>query len=318
MRAARPAPAARALRRFAAGCLLALAAATAGARDFTFAALGDAPYTPDEESRFVAMIGEMNREPLAFAVHVGDFKSSWSACDDETFLQRRGWFELSHHPFVFVPGDNDWTDCWRAAGAERDPLERLQRLRALFFDAPQTLGQRRFALERQGGAHPYPEHARWVHEGVLFATLNVPGGDDNRGRMPEEAERRGRAVHAWTMEAFRIARERALPGVVLLMQTNPWARSGAPRRSYAALLALFAAQARAYDGEVLIVHGDTHRHRVDQPLVDPETRQPLRNVTRVEVFGSPAVNWVRVRVAHAEGRVRFDATPGDRLLAGLR
>jgi hypothetical protein len=45
-----------------------------------------------------------------------------------------GGVRASHTPFVFVPGDNDWTDCHRRAGAY-DPLERLARLR-VFFAGP--------------------------------------------------------------------------------------------------------------------------------------------------------------------------------------
>ena len=53
--------------------------------------------------------------PLAFALHVGDFKWAGSECSDELFLQRREWFELSHHPFFFIPGDNEWSDCSRGS-----------------------------------------------------------------------------------------------------------------------------------------------------------------------------------------------------------
>lgn len=38
-----------------------------------------------------------------------------------------------------------------------------------------------------------------------------------------------------------------------------------------------------------------------------------RNLTRIEVFGSPAVNWVRVTVTRENsntGRVRFTGAPG--------
>jgi hypothetical protein len=40
---------------------------------FVFAALGDTPYSPDEEARFVWLLAELNRAGLAFVVHVGDF-----------------------------------------------------------------------------------------------------------------------------------------------------------------------------------------------------------------------------------------------------
>src|SRR5262249_48130178 len=106
------------------GALLCLALATSSAAgEFSFAALGDTPYSGDEEARFPALIAEMNREALAFVIHVGDFKAAITVCSDALYLQRREWFQLSRHPFVFVPGDNEWTDCRRSLGAGYDPLE---------------------------------------------------------------------------------------------------------------------------------------------------------------------------------------------------
>jgi hypothetical protein len=283
-----------------------LGAGTARA-DFSFAALGDTPYTEEEERQFPALIASMNREPLQFVVHVGDFKSGWSPCTDAVFKQRLEWFMLSHHPFIFVPGDNEWTDCQRAFGARRDPLERLQKLRQMFAGGGHALGQRPLALTRQGAA--FPEHARWRHEAVLFVTLNVPGG--NNLAFPAEAAARNKALAAWIMEAFALAREEKLRAVVLFMQANPFMDDGRIMRYYTEVMAVVQRESSAFDGEVLLVHGDTHRYRVDQPLFDPKARAPLKNFTRLEVHGYPFMNWVRVRVHTAGARVRFETTPGQ-------
>jgi hypothetical protein len=291
-----------------------LALAGTAAAEFTFAALGDTPYTPVEEIRFVEMIGEINREELAFAVHVGDFKHGRSACSDEMFLQRREWFELFRHPFIFVPGDNEWTDCRRRQAGGYRPLERLEKLRELFFSGPWSLGQRRIALERQAlvePAHRYPEHARWIHGEIVFATLNVPGPDNNFQHDREEFRVRDAAVRDWIGAAFRLARERKLRGVVLMMQANPWAAAGARRHGFVPLLKTLTAETLNFPGKVVLIHGDTHRYRADRPLLHPDTRRPLANFLRIEVFGSPTVNWVRVRVTEQDGRVEFEATPGS-------
>lgn len=301
-------------RAIARGILWLLLAGSAPAQTFTFAALGDTPYAPDEEAAFVTMLAELNREPLAFVVHVGDFKDGRAECSDALFLQRREWFELSRHPFLFVPGDNEWIDCRRRAAGRYRPLERLARLRAIFFAEPASLGQRRLPLARQSdgaAAHPYSEHARWVHGGVVFATLNVPGGDNNYTRDRQEFLARDAAVREWIREAFRTARDERLGAVVLFMQANPWAAAGPRHSGYAPLLAALTAETLAFDGEVLLVHGDTHRFRVDRPLRHPETRRAIANFVRLEVFGSPTVNWVRVRVERHGNKVRFEATPGS-------
>lgn len=279
------------------------------AADFTFAAFGDTPYSREEEARLPGLIAEMNREDLAFVVHVGDFKEARARCSDELFLQRRDWFDLFHHPFVFVPGDNDWVDCRRFSAGGYDPLERLRKLRELFFKGEESLGQRRINLARQ--LPDYPEHARWRHDNVLFVTLNVPGPDNNARLMPEEFRHRSAAVGDWLEQSFGLARGNRLRAVVVLMQANPWTSPTSRHFGFRELLSVLTRQAGEFDGEVLLVHGDSHRYRVDRPLRDPASGAPLANFTRVEVFGYPTMNWVRIRVAERDGRVRFSVDPGS-------
>jgi hypothetical protein len=289
-------------------------AASAAGAQFTFAALGDTPYNAEEEARFVPLIAELNGNDLAFVLHIGDFKSGWSNCSDELYRERREWFGLSHHPFVYIPGDNDWTDCWRGPAGGYQPRERLRRLRELFFSQPVSLGQRPIDLERQTRSpspQPYPEHARWIHQRILFLTVNVPGGDNNRERDRAEFAARDAAVRQWIEESFRVARTRQLAGVVIAMQANPWAAAGPRRDGFAPLLETLRTETREFAGEVVLIHGDTHRFRVDQPLIDPATQRPVANFTRIEVFGSPNINWVRVRVDETDGRVKFSAEPGS-------
>ena len=297
---------------FTAVALFILSIATASsalAAEFTFAAVGDTPYTADEEERFPALIAEMNREDLAFAVHVGDFKAAWMPCSDELFRQRREWFEFSRHPFIFVPGDNEWTDCGRFAAGRYDPLERLAALRRNFFDGGHSLGQRRIALERQSPA--YPEHARWRHGQVLFITLNAPGPNNNARLMPEEHRQRGAAIADWLSAAFGAARGGRAKAVVILMQANPWASPSSRYFGFRGLLAQLARESSRFDGPVVLIHGDTHRHRVDHPLRAPASGKPVANFTRVEVHGYPVMNWLRIRVIDDAGSMRFEVTPGS-------
>ena len=286
---------------------------SAVAAGFTFAVFGDTPYNDDEEARFPDFIAELNREDLVLVIHVGDFKSANSACTDDIFLERRGWFGLSRHPFVYVPGDNDWLDCTRALGDPRNPRERLRKLRALFFGANASLGRSVLKVARQtgpSGPHHYPEHLRWSHHGILFVTLNVPGPANNL-RDREEHAQRSAAIAEWLAESFRLAQAHSFRGVVVAMQASPWAPSGQPRRGFERLLGQLAHETRRFGGTVLLVHGDEHRFLVDRPLRDPQDGNPLDNFTRVEVFGSPAMNWVRVRVTQKSGRVSWEITPGS-------
>ncbi len=281
---------------------------------FSFALIGDTPYSPYEETLFVEMLQELDRETLAFVVHVGDFKSGSGRCSDAVFAQRREWFAWSRHPFIYLAGDNDWTDCWRPSNGAYDPLERLDRLRELFFQGTHSFGVNTIPLARQSdvssSARPYPEHVRWQQGRVLFAGFNLPGGDNNLGRMPQEHTRRDAAAREWLRQAFALAHREKLSAVVVLFQANPFTESLQPRRGFSELLELLARETAAFGGPVLLVHGDTHHYRVDRPLIHPGTREPLANLTRVEVFGSPSVNWVRVNVADDGNRVSFEVSPG--------
>jgi hypothetical protein len=275
------------------------------AASFVFAAVGDTPYTPEEEPQFVSMIAEINRAQPAFTIHVGDFKSGWAPCTDALYQQRAEWFAQFFAPLVYTPGDNDWTDCKRAWGAAFNPIERIQKVRSVFFPDTYALGQQKLPLLRQSNA--YPEHARWVHENIVFATLNVPGSRNNSGDAKENAARHA-AVQTWITATFDQARRESREAVVMAFQANPLGSK--PGKYYEALMRTLITQTLRFPGEVLLIHGDTHQFRIDKPLTDLRTNRPIRNFTRVEVFGYPFMNWVRVGVTRRNGRVAFDATPG--------
>jgi len=290
-----------------------LACGAAAPASFTIALLGDTPYSQDEAASFMEMLHEINGEDVAFVVHIGDFKNGWTSCGDPVFAQRREMFAASRHALIYLPGDNDWTDCWRFLAGGYDPLERLARLREIFFRVPMSLGMQPLPLARQSDvapAHPYPEHVRWTRGHVLFAGFNLPGGDNNLGRMPQEHAQRDAAARDWLKQAFALAHREKLSAVVVLFQANPFTESMQPRRGYTEFLDLLALETAAFGGQVMLVHGDTHHYRIDRPLSHPGTRKPLANFTRVEVFGSPSVNWVRVRVVEDGKRVRFEISPG--------
>jgi hypothetical protein len=90
---------------------------------------------------------DINAADVAFVVHNGDFwwdGAAWTEqagglppCSDEIFQDCLGLAQRSRHPFIFVPGDNEWTDCHRAKPRTYDPLERLTKLRQMFFQGDQ-------------------------------------------------------------------------------------------------------------------------------------------------------------------------------------
>lgn len=306
------------MRRALAALALAASALSAhGAERFSFAAFGDTPYFGFEERAVERLIAGFAGANVAFAVHVGDFKLGVAPCSDELFADRRRLFDASPVPFVFVPGDNEWTDCGGALAGGHDPLERLARLRTLFHAGDESLGRRTIRLARQS-ADPrfaaYRENVRWEFGGVVFATLNIPGSNNNLrrdGSTDAEHAARMAANLAWLADAARRARADGAAGLVVFAHGDPgFERPPRPLDGYVRFRAALQTHAAQLGKPLLFVHGDGHRYRVDQPLGDPATGRRLARFTRLEVFGAPQVQWVRVDVDPANPRL-FAIAPGD-------
>lgn len=273
---------------------------------FAFAVLGDTPYNDREEAHFLRMMQRVDAEPVAFVVHVGDFKAGGnSPCTDALFEKRKSQFDASRHPFIYTPGDNDWTDCRRKNNGAMDPIERLARLRQVFFPDAWTLGRERIAtafqgecIEASGGActcPAHPENRQWTRSGVRFVTLNIPGSDNNVGfdrANDEEARCRNEANRRWLERAVTESAGDDTRALVVLIQANPWTTR---KPVYKGFLAQLQGAARRLRKTVLLVHGDTHTYRFDAPFLD-SMGQPIPNLKRLEVYGSPVVGWVKVTV----------------------
>jgi hypothetical protein len=284
----------------------------AQAESWRFALIGDTPYSDYERQQFPGMLQGITAEHVDFIAHVGDIKHSQEACSDALFEDRQQIFNASAAPFIFVPGDNEWTDCRRVAAGHHDPLERLAALRQRFMPTDESLGQRRIALQRQPGE--YREHQRWQLGPILFATLNVPGPSNNyliSGEPGREARSRMPFVLNWLRDSFALARQQQFRGIVVLMQANPGFKNfnaGLGHKGFRTLLEALRDETRNFSGQVVLVHGDTHWQRVDHPLRDPASGKPLPNFTRVETFGYPFLGWVKGFIdTDAPGLFRFEA-----------
>jgi len=239
-------------------------------------------------------------------VHDGDFKDPPSACTDDRFEATRATFNRSAAPFVYAVGDNEWMDCNNVNNspneAPMDSLDRLDELRELFFPDDESLGQQRMPLVTQG-QRGFPENARWERGGVVFATLDAPGPSDD---VPNTAESRPRrlANQAWLQAAFDEAESTGAAAVMIIWQADPWyVTSGGidfgPTWRY--LTDVLNQRAAAFKKPVVLVHGDTHIYRIDNPFAaDPDGDGPqvaVPNFTRVETHATKDPDrWVRVTV----------------------
>ena len=97
-------------------------------------------------------------------------------------------------------------------------------------------------------------------------------------------------------EQRRYVRSRKLAKIVLLMQANPFLTPRRGANGFESLLKRVDELVAANPGKVILVNGDSHTYRDDEP------RPGLR---RIEPWGSPIVSWIRGNVE--DGELRFSA-----------
>ena len=111
----------------------------------------------------------------------------------------------------------------------------------------------------------------------------------------------GHANAAWRAQGFELAKKNGHAAVFVAIQADPRFERASRRPDnaadgYAQFRQELLAHTLSFGKPVILVHGDTHRYRVDQPLVDPATHKPVENFTCIESFGSPFVDWINVSV----------------------
>jgi len=170
-----------------------------------------------------------------------------------------------------------------------DPVANLDLVRSIFFGSPgRTLGGDTMPVQSQGDAddpaHPadskYVENVMFDRKDVLFVTLNIPGGSNNDGdvwygaptmtsaQSQEAAERTGADLR-WLDRAFAQATADSEQAVVILTQADMWDLDGktpAHLAGYEPFVASIAGHATQFGKPVLLVNGDSHLYRSDNPL----------------------------------------------------
>ena len=275
---------------------------------FHFLVMGCMPYyMPQDEARFQNVIIEANQVRPAFSVHCGDTKSGQRPCDDAVYPKILGWFNQFEHPLIYVPGDNEWTDCHTEAAGAFDPVGRLGVVRRTFFSGDhQSLGKSRLTLTSQSEVQPeyatYIEHNRWSRGGILFATLHVVGSNNNAlekndAAMAEFLER-DKAVLAWMQSTFEEAAKSECRALVLFMQANPLSETkhSEPRGSgFVNFVPALNKAVQALPKPIYLFHADSHYFRIDKPLTSA-TGRTLENFTRIETFGGMNLHLIQVKV----------------------
>jgi hypothetical protein len=321
---------------------------------FTFALWSDMPYgkngdttpssvatpaldgTTDGKTSISRLTKSITDAKVSFTIFGGDTKDGSSLCSDTTLRdEATTMFNSLAIPTVYVPGDNEWTDCHRTNNGSYNNLARLDFLRKNMFNTSKSFGgnaKTQLTLTRQGTpGGEYSENSRWTKGNVVFVTLNVPGSNNNKvtaGKCTDAKSARTQAECdadnaeylerdakniEFMKESFQEAKDGAAAGVMIVIQGDPVfdspdTESVNERTSviatlpehdgYDAFIAALVAQTKAFAGEVVLVHGDSHFFRVDKPYMLQTIAKPdmVKNLTRVENFGSGSVHWIKVTV----------------------
>src|SRR5258706_1710735 len=310
---------------------------------FTLAVFGDWPYNTLLLDSARLLIDSVNSDPkVKLILHVGDIHSGSMGCTGAGLNpvpagSVPGWnegifprFEQFNDPFVYTPGDNEWTDCHKKkeffSGA---PLNELAAVRKLFFPNPgYTLGRHKKKVSTQAEefdrAHPgdkqFVENVMWEQEHLVFVTLNLPGS--NNDGLPwaapfasepariAEAAQRTLADLRWLDAAFDRAEKEDARAMLIGVQADMWdpaaiVAGGDGLGNYTIFVHELAQRSGRFGGPVLLINGDSHVFGSDKPLADPNSAtgkihgtQPVPNLTRITVQGSTTApaEWLRLTI----------------------
>jgi len=303
---------------------------------FTYAVVGDTPYGTPQIENFPNDVTEINADPnVSLVMHLGDIKNGSSQCTTSYFEQIRADFDRFEEPLVYTPGDNEWTDCHRVNNGSYWPAgpvlngdsrpARLQEIRRIFFNSPGfTLGKE-VPVQSQGGE--YPENVMWSHNRVAFGDLNVPGSNNDwlpwfeqprTSSQIDEVEGRTQADIAWMERIFDRARQQHAVAVAIGIQADMWDPAFAGDTTqfdhFRPIVQALANQALHFDGQVLLLNGDSHKFIDDHPLADPSRPenktmygigQDVPNLRRITVNGSttPCHEWLKLNVDPGSAQV---------------
>ncbi|MDD5227421.1 MAG: hypothetical protein PHD53_01340 [Methylococcales bacterium] len=282
---------------------------------------GDGEKNGEKMSRLVE---SMNSSQIAFSVFDGDTKDGSSLCLDNVIGKETiDLFNKVNAPTVYVLGDNEWTDCHRINNGSYDNLERLNYLRKTLFSNEYSFGQTKMKLQHQGlSSELYSENNLWTYGGLVFVGLNVSGSNNNKvndGTCIQtnshrtqiecdadnvEYQARDKANISFLHDAFTSAQNQKAAGIVVIIHADLNfdllegddfnERIEQEFDGYNNFLTALIDETRKFNGQVLLVHGDSHTYTVDNPLENLDN--PISNFTRLETFGSPYLNWVNVSV----------------------
>jgi hypothetical protein len=275
--------------------------------NFSFIAFGDMPYNlPQDYKRFENVIKTINSENPAFSVNVGDFKSSSTPCSAEAYNKILNYYEQFNNPLIYVPGDNEWTDCSKKEAGAYDPEERLSIIRKTFFKDNKSFGKENLILTSQSQKPEFSkfvENNKWEYKNVSFATVHIVGSNNNflptSKNGNQEFFEREKADLAWLEEVFKTAKEKDHYAVVIVIHADMFSGSKDLKEvsGFNQIKLKLKELTQDFKKPVLLINGDTHNFLIDKPLIeDDKSKKNIDNFTRLQVFGENNMHAVKITI----------------------
>ncbi len=276
----------------------------AKAGSFQFGVVGHSFKTGADETVLKRAIAGATQGNPAFVVATG-VKAGSEPCSDKLYASRYALLDASSAPMVVSLAGSDWSACLNSAGRS-NAIDRLNRLRELFYRDSETLGARRLPVTRLSSSakfRSYAENAHWQVGKVLFATINLPANNNHyRAEAGRNSEYEDRLVanRAWLHRLFNLAVRQQMEGLVLFsdgdvgLEAEPgfslMARFESKRDGFAEPRKQIKTLASKFKGKVLLV---------DTQIVEAAAKEPSihwqNNVGHLNL----AADWTEVRVAPA-------------------
>jgi hypothetical protein len=206
-------------------------------------------------------------DSLAFVVANG-IKAAAEPCSDQLLFRRKEAFQDAKNGLIVSIAGSDWSDCHTASGRSV-AIERLNRVRELFFADDLSFGASKLPLARQASTpryRAYGENLRWEVGNILFATIHLPGNNNDflaaAGRNSEFDDRMF-ADRDWLHRIFGLAAQKNAVGIVLFCDANPLEKPdmvtrlgfGSRRDGYVEIRKQILARSQRFAGKVLLVYG---------------------------------------------------------------
>ncbi|MRW89417.1 hypothetical protein GJ699_05425 [Duganella sp. FT80W] len=284
--------------------------ATPAPKAFVFGVIGHPLQHGRDEATLKHAIEEASQSNPAFIVATG-IKAASEPCSDKLYAQRRALLDEPQAPMIVSLAGSDWAACMNSAGRS-NAIERLNRLRELFYVDSESLGARRLPLTRLSSTakfRSYAENAHWEHGKVLFATINLPANNNHylpaAGRNSEYEDRLV-ANRAWLHRLFTLAERQKMHALVLFSDGD----AGVTAEEGFSLLPSFQSKQDGFAEVRKQVRAMAEKYKGKVLLIDAQK----------SAGGEPAIQW-RGNVGHLNlgaDWAEIQITPGAAALFSVK